>query len=371
MDLQRAQAVAVSLITPLVLTVAVQQQTPVIKLAAPGASLGQFSRISSVRELSDGRVIAVDVAERRLVVADFASGSVREISRHGSGAGEYRAPNRIFVLDGDRSLVSDPPNGRWLLLVGDSVASQVSASAAVVRSIGPMPHGADSLGSVVTVRPFVSNGTPRLDSMLAIRATSGTGKVDTLGFVRNRRITLPNERIDLRRSVSISFNPLSVSEQIVAFPDGWVAIARLDPYRVEWFDPTGKRILGKPLPFEKTPVDKEVKQAAVEHEAELTGNAPRNPDAVADWPALLPPFLVDALVASPDGSLWIERTRNRAAPVYDVVDRNGDLVARIGVDRSERLVGFGRTTTYTVHKDADGFEKLRRHPARNTTRHHN
>lgn len=98
-------------------------------------------------------------------------------------------------------------------------------------------------------------------------------------------------------------------------------------------------------------------------EAEMRGTQPRDPSAVPDWPAVLPPFRTGAIPAA-DGKIWIERTLHAGAEHlrYDVVDRTGTLVARVNLGLQERIVGFGRVTVYTVLTDDDGIQRLRRHP---------
>jgi len=58
-------------------------------LAPANAQLRQqFSMITSVRELQDGRLILVDRLERRLAVVDWRAGTVASIGREGRGPGE-------------------------------------------------------------------------------------------------------------------------------------------------------------------------------------------------------------------------------------------------------------------------------------------
>src|SRR6185436_12515924 len=111
----------------------------------------------------------------------------------------------------------------------------------------------------------------------------------------------------------------------------WVAIARMDPYRVEWIAPDGKRIRGEPLPFERVRLDDREQRGFVERQAMRGGGPPRDPKSFPEWPAIMPPFLTEALLPAPDGRLWIRRPQTVAnlEPPYDVVDRRGRLIARV------------------------------------------
>lgn len=61
-----------------------------VKLDQPTATLAeQFSFVRGARELSSGQVILVDWSENRVVIADFATNSVRRLMREGPGPQEF------------------------------------------------------------------------------------------------------------------------------------------------------------------------------------------------------------------------------------------------------------------------------------------
>ncbi len=325
----------------------------------------EFSTVSAVRELSDGRLLVIDERERRLLVVDWRNGTTRVVGREGRGVGEYTEPRVLFSIGADSSLLPDPRSGRWLLLAGDSITGQVTGDAPVLRAIRGSPRGADGHGNVFGLEPRLAGGVPRLDSLLLIRAVRASAKVDTLATVLARPVTFTaSGTIDPTKPTPIVSNPLSAGEQIAVFPDGWVAIARRSPYRVEWIEPNGRRLPGAPLPDERIAVNDREKRVALDAEARLTGRPPRDLDAVGDWPTTVPPFLATPLLAALDGTLWIRRTQTAANPQvrYDVVDRRGAIVRVVTLDLSERIVGFGRGSVFTTRADADGIEVLRRHP---------
>lgn len=324
----------------------------------------EFTAVSAVRELSEGRLLVIDERERRLLVVDWRNGTTRVVGREGRGVGEYTEPRVLFSIGADSSLLPDPRSGRWLLLAGDSITGQVTGDAPALRAIRGSPRGADGRGNVFALEPRLVGGVPRLDSLLLIRAARASAKVDTLATVLARPVTFTaSGTIDPTKPTPIVINPLSAGEQIAVFPDGWVAIARRSPYRVEWIEPNGRRLLGAPLPDERIAVNDREKRAALDAEARLTGRPPRDPDAVGDWPTTVPPFLATPLLGALDGTLWIRRTQTAANPQvrYDVVDRSGAIVRVVTLDLSERIVGFGRGTVFTTRTDADGIEVLRRH----------
>lgn len=63
----------------------------------------EFTSITSMRELPDGRVIVTDGRERQLLVLDFATGESREIGRKGSGPNEYTMVGFVRAIPATRA----------------------------------------------------------------------------------------------------------------------------------------------------------------------------------------------------------------------------------------------------------------------------
>jgi len=342
-----------------------------IELPGPNATLeAEFTLVTSARELSDGRLLIVDRSEQTLVVADWAKGEVAHLGRTGSGPGEYLQPSTLLALGGDSTLLPDSRNGRWLLLHGAAIAATIGPDAPAIRGGARLPLGADTRGRVIFTRPIgvgprTTGSMPRRDSVLLVRIARATGRSDTIAVLRARPASIKIAGpADHPTSVSVLINPLATGELAAFFPDGWIAIARLDPYRIDWVTPDGQRIHGSPLPFERVRLDEREQRAFVEREAARTGRAPRDPSLFPEWPEIIPPFLSESLLPAPDGRLWIRRppTAANPNPPYDVVDRRGALVARVTAGRDVQVVGFGRAAVYAVATDDNGIQRLQRRP---------
>jgi len=151
---------------------------------------------------------------------------------------------------------------------------------------------------------------------------------------------------------------------VLLFSNGWSAIARVDPYRIDWVSDDGRLVRGVALPHKRVSVDEGVKRWVLDEIARDAGRPAQKPEDVkSDWPNFIPPFLTNSVMAAPDAMLWIRRAgTERASPTtYDVVDRQGHIVRRVVMARNERVVGFGAATVYTVATDDDGIQRLRRH----------
>lgn len=337
------------------------------QLPAANAMLGEeFTRILSVRELRDGRVLIADDQERRVVVADLRSGSVRLVGRTGRGPGEYEQPGRLFAARGDTTIMPDGGNARrWLILATDSIVATTAPDQAVILATAGSLHGADASGNVLARRTAplsdIGGGRRRASSSL-VRVVFASGRSDTIATVQGitvesqTRGAPPTQTI---ASFQVTGAPADLS---VIFPDGWIAIVRSDPYRAEWISPSGTRVLGAPIPETRVRFTEDEKRFW--HDALLrdSGSDRAFDYSTVPFTEFVASFRGPALPA-PDGSLLVPRERSRAAPGndYDIIDRRGARVRTIHLPWTERIVGFGPTAVYVSVKDDDGIERLHRH----------
>jgi len=355
-DNRRASSVVASL-TALVqpaMVAAVQEPLP-----PPNAVLSEtFTALTSVRELSDGRVILTDPREGRIVVADFATGQVRQIGRRGQGPGEYSTAFPLHAIGGDSS-VSVSLERRWLLFDGDSIVRTLTVSDAEVQALGRcFAYGFDDRGRMLTRPPCLASDPPPDSNYLALisRGAASSGvraghRVDTIGRIRSPPPRRPG-------SPPSNLRPY---EHTLLTPDGWVAVARLDPYRVDWYSPEGQWVRGSPLPVRLDPLDRVQRRA---YEDRL--GAGQDPDAI-DWPASVPPFgVANPLTPTWDGRVLIRRLPTLRSPGvrYDVINRRGELEKHIVLAENERILGFGQSSVYVVVRDEFDLETVRRHPWR-------
>lgn len=102
----------------------------------------------------------------------------------------------------------------------------------------------------------------------------------------------------------------------------------------------------------------------------IPGNLPNAPTvreagvmAWTDLPDYRPPFASGAARADMDGNLWIKTTPAKpvpGGPVYDVVNRKGELFDRIQLPPGYSLVGFGPgRVVFLTMRDASGLHLAR------------
>jgi hypothetical protein len=345
----------------------------------------EFTFIGSVRELSDGRVLVNDPREGRIVVMDLKAGTVAQVGRKGSGPGEYQMAAPVRALAGDSSLVMDMLSRRWLLLNGASIVATLPPDTPIITAMKGFATGVDGRGYVwQTVNPqsfSEQNPTPGTiefgpkDSNFIVRGNRTTGALDTVAKVRAAvsRQTVTTNAQGKFQSVSNSRPPLSVGEEAVLFPDGWFAIARLEPYRVDWISPDKKVQKGAPLPVPLIKMTSRERDAYIaRRDAANAGSKSQLPaqlradiDALRDqFPESFPPFTNNSLVATEDGHLLLLKpvSADYLDPRYDIVDRRGRLFGVLSLAKGERILAVSKKSIYISWRDEDDIQRLRRHP---------
>ena len=381
---------------------AMAQRVPVRTLTRPDAEHGEpFTVISGIRELSDRRVLAIDVVERSFVVIDLAAGKRAAVARVGSGPSEYLIPSRLFAVGADTTILVDVQLSRYLpILPGgkvgevyfleDGAGGRVSGSADFADA-----HGAFYLLSSRYADRRSGGGLPgEVDQVLVRRDRSGR-HVDTMAV-----LAVPAGRLEGTRTLTgnrvFGYNsrPLAKEDAVAVGTDGRVAVARGSDYHVEWILPDRRVVKGPPTTFTPIPIDQSERDAFVRQQtrpgrivsfrvggdapppATGSGGAPRaagggsvamrgNPFDGMEvvWPATMPAFVARAARVANDGRLWVLRTRPASDPnpSYDVFDARGVVVERVVTPPNTRLVGFGNGTVYLSRKDDDDFQYLQRY----------
>ena len=328
---------------------------------------GDFSVITSIRELSDGRVLVTDRRSRELGLISANSTEHRIVGRNGDGPGEYGNPHDLRVAGLDSTVLASS-GGKLQLLFRDRCVSPTSAlrrhAAAVISNI----EGVDIRGNalrVVGIDKLKADEKPRFtqsitfSAVLAVIRISPNGEIDTLRKIRGGYEVTPNQRSRKSELGGLEFfhpgSGFPSAEQAVIFPDGRIAIALHNPYRVDWIFPNNERSRGQPITEAPIAVTEEMKRRiARDH---------RMPNAVPEdfafWPKIVPPFGFSALHAGIDGRLYVQRMSVGfdMPSAFDVIDPSGNRQTYTLPPRS-RLVGVGARGVYVSIRDDDDLETL-------------
>ena len=366
-------SVAVLLIPGLTLA-----QAPVVKLQPPDARLETgFTAITSIRELSDGRILVTDPRDMGLVIADMKTGDVKPVSRRGAGPGEYGMAAPVHAIAGDSSLMSDFMQRRVLLFDKDKAVGTVAPDNPIIKETQGFIRYADRLGNVFSMKstelPSGQTTTSEKDSSAIIRVNRATGRVDTVAMVRDRpmvRTVVRNEKGEVTQSSARALR-LRVGEPWIVRPDGHLAVVRTNPFRVDWRSSDGRWTRGAALPIPVIRMTEREKQASLARTAASNRGGGQPPPQLPkelqtpadEWPEVMPPYM-DVLYLTPTGDVLIRRQPSADHPgiAFYAVDRAGKLLGILELKDNETIGGFGARSIYIIESDADDLRYIRRHP---------
>jgi len=251
-------------------------------------------------------------------------------------------------------------------------------------------------------------GKMQADSGELLRIDLETRVLDTAAFVHVPKFTreLKLDAEGKLESIQTTPDALPLIDQWTILRDGTIAIVRGRDYHIDWIDASGKRTSSPKIPFDWQRVSDERKTALIDSAVAVwqksfddnaaarargpargagggntggrgggggggggAGRGPAFEDApnvatrasLNDLPDYLPPFAERAITADVDDNMWIRTTAmvdNR--PVYDVVNRRGELIDRVQLPRYRTIAGFGPGVVYMAVVDAGGKVHLER-----------
>ncbi len=250
---------------------------------ASAVSTEQLGSITSVKQLSDGRVLLNDGQRRRLLMLDSSLKLVKVVLDSLSETRQYygtRAGGMISYR-GDTTIFIDGAAFAMILLDKDGKIARVRSlpriqDAGALSGFSGLP-GVDSKGRIVyrinaqPGRPKVAppRDTPWIpqqpDSAFIVGITMDTRKLDTLGVIK-----IPKEENSVRVNPAGGFNftsvtnPLPATDEWAVLPDGIIAFLRARDYRVEYRDGDGKITSSAKLPYPWQRLNDSTKQLLVD-----------------------------------------------------------------------------------------------------------
>lgn len=364
----------------------IAQAPRTILLGKPSAELNEtFTRISSVRELSDGRVIVADGTDNVVQLADFKTQKLAKIGRIGSGPAEYKSAGKLRALLNDTTLMEDFVNNRMLVINPNGTAgatrNEMQGPYTTGSSFGLDEHGVTYL----TVRPSTAkeSGGP----LLVIRYDPRTKKGDTITTIA-RPTGLNSGASSLGNGMLKFFTnlPFAPEDVVAVSRDGRVAVARAENYRIEWYSRDGKKAFGPAVAYtpieinaaeKKAFMERQVRPGTITVQNNSGGVVPRAPsgnkalytaetydDKGMTWPARKPPFAANAISIDGVGRAWVQRATVHTVTAlnFDVFDATGKVVMTVTLPPKTKLAGFGAKTVYLAFTDEDDLQHLHRYP---------
>jgi hypothetical protein len=319
----------------------------------------------------------------------------------------------MFIIDpaGKIARVGSVPRSQDAALIGNNVASQpaLDAHGRLVYRARP------TFGQLGFAAPKPANGgTPAFsfpdppDSAPLVRVDLTSRKLDTALFVKIAKAKMNVQQTERGVSATTEINPLPIVDEWTVLADGSIAIVRGQDYHVDFVNADGAVASSGKIPYawqrlsddEKVTVLDSAKKAIEAARAAAAnsptpaaaiggdgggqrmvinmsgggdagggfaqrmmagdargaiGNAPVAMVSPADLPDYRPVFTSGAARADADGNLWVRTTAVRAGsagPIYDVIDRRGELVDRVQIPAGRQIVGFAHGgVVYMVARD--------------------
>ncbi|MFL5565673.1 MAG: hypothetical protein ACJ77J_11320 [Gemmatimonadaceae bacterium] len=398
------------------------QSLPPIRQLGPVTAVARepLRAVSSVRALSDGRVLVNDIVGRRVimfdsllatatVIADTTSATANAYGTRPGGLIAFRADSTLFVDPASLSMLLIDPNGKVARVMSAPRANDVGFLVG-----GPFGNpGFDPQGRLVYRAPpnfgafrgppSSGSGGAQLpnppDSAAIVRYDLATRKVDTATFFKTPKINLTVTRTpDGGVRATSTINPLPQGDDWALLPDGTIALVRTKDYHIDWLNPDGTTTSSPKIPFQWERLSDEAKVAFIDSarvaiekarasgqfggggqqivvtgggpapgggarrdaapggNATITAVGPGGPGgagpggqlppvtliAPSDLPDYKPAFAPGSTRADADGNLWIRTSQNvDARPVYNVINRKGELVDRVQLPANRVVAGFG------------------------------
>lgn len=376
-----------ALAIPIVAAAPVVGQARALSKAAVRLS-HQFSTISGLRELPDGRLLVSDGIDDVVLRVDLGAGKIDTVGRAGRGPGEYKSPDALFQLPGGSTLLVDLGNARMSVIDAAGKFKETFPIAQGQPGGGPgqvplvFPRATDGQGRIY-FQPVL--GGPRSDSGSVVRWDRALARFDTVARVRLPAMVTKSSGGPNNQRQSQRQQPYPVQDSWTVAPDGRVALLRSPVYRVDWVQPAGPTTVGRPISAAPIAIrDAEKKEYLAEAQANglsirmenvngrvsmafSRGRQDRDgdddePDLKGEeWPASKPIATGLAVVGS-DGRLFVERSvAAGAARVYDLVGKSGEVLGQVSLPVGRRLVAVGARGLYARHIDADGINYLERY----------
>jgi hypothetical protein len=351
---------------------------------------GVIANVYMIHVRPDGNVLLNDGNMHRLLLFDATLKTYRILADTAGAAPSFGAgTGGLLPFPGDSTAFVDRVSQGLVIIDAAGTFGRVVAPPVVADMIffGSSAYGVpgfDARGRLHyrgQLRPSATGPTKSdtvytlPDSAPVISANFEDRKLDTVVMMRVPKRQLMYHNVTSGGSSfyfsSEIINPLPVTDEWAYFPDGTVAIVRGHDYHIDWFLADGSRKSTPKMPFDwrrLTDADKVRMVDSVQHAldsaydasaarlAEQNRTAGRSgttgmqaPKATIIKPTELPDYYPPVRSSSQmrvdlDGNLWIMPTTSlqaKGGTLFDVVNRNGEIIERVQFPEGRNLHGFG------------------------------
>jgi hypothetical protein len=318
----------------------------------------------------------------------------------------------MLVIDpaGKVARVMAIPRAQDAIAIGNpfNQASFDASGRLIYRTGGRLGGGGANIRTIVGGGAGGAGTLPQIpeppDSAFIARVDLASRKVDTVGVIKIPKVKFEVKSDERGTSMTSLINPLPVVDDWVVTSDGALAFVRGKDYHVDWLNPDGTKVTSAKIPFDWQRLTDEDKiafidsvKAARERQGANAPNptgapviggggapnvqifmntapgggpgGPGGPGGAApaqpqvqmnfvpptDLPDYKPPFFANSTRADAEGNLWIRTIPTSAipgGPVYDVINRKGEIIERVQIPVGRTIAAFGANgAVYLVNRD--------------------
>ncbi len=320
--------------------------TPVQRLETNlWATPSEFTVVSSVRVLSDGRMIVADVGNKELHMVSAGGATITPLGRTGDGPGEYREPRTLLPLAADSTLLLDPTLRRFMVLAPDGTAVRTFG---FPTTVGAGPSSGTKTDAKGTLYFASTVGRDSFRSVL-LRWRPGSASIDTLGTLEGPKLLAVESNLASGApALQLLMVPYTPSDGWTVSSSGDVTIIRGASFTIERPDAQNSlRILGT---IAHTPI-----RVSDSERDDVTSPALRE-----SLPQFKAPFVAQYVYAGANGHVWVPLTPESSTSEVEwaVLDSLGALAARIQVPADARIVWIGHELIVLTRRDSDGLVRL-------------
>jgi hypothetical protein len=338
------------------------------------------------------------------IVADSTSGGANSYGVRPGGIIPYLGDSTLFVDPAGLSMFVIDPTGKIARVASVPRSQDAGTLGSNLQGLPSLDAkgrivyraGFGRIAPVARAASGAPMGLPDFpDSTALVRVDLGTRKLDTAAFFKIPKVKMNVTQTERGMSMTNEINPLPIVDEWAVLADGSIAIIRGQDYHVDFVNPDGSLTVSPKVPFDWQRLSDDDKTAIIDsartrmekaraaaasgaagaaagggrgaaegmivmsfstardgaRTSSDGGAAPAGPPlsfvSINEMPDYRPAFLAGAARADADGNLWVRTTAVRAGsvgggPVYDVINRKGEVVDRVQVPAGRQIVGFGK-----------------------------
>jgi hypothetical protein len=336
-----------------------------------------------------------------VVVADSTSGGASSYGIRPGGIIAYLGDSTLFVDPAGLSMFVIDPTGKIARVASVPRSQDAPTLGSNLQGLPSLDARGrivyrGGLGRILPQGGARGGGGPIAlpdfpDSAALVRVDLATRKLDTAAFFKIPKIKMSVTQTERGMSMMSEVNPLPLVDDWAVLSDGSIAILRGQDYHLDFVNPDGSLTVSPKIPFDWQRLSDEDKTAIIDsartkaekaRAAAISGGAPgadggrgggtivmnfntgdgARTSSAGGGPVSLPPlafvsinempdyrpaFSQGAARADIDGNLWVRTSAVRTGsvgggPIYDVINRKGEVIDRLQVPAGRQIVGFGK-----------------------------